>query len=57
MASRKHKLKTTREKPPPPDEEGEYILTCVVCGQSIDIRDEAHLEHHEQEMHNPLPRH
>lgn len=39
------------------DEEAfEHILTCFVCGQSFDMRDEQQLEHHEQEFHAPLPR-
>jgi Fe2+ or Zn2+ uptake regulation protein len=48
---------TSRGKPESADEASEHILTCVVCGQSFDIRDEAQLEHHEREMHHPLPRH
>ena len=39
------------------DDPSEHILTCVVCGQSFDMRDMEQLEHHEQETHQSLPRH
>lgn len=39
------------------DADSEHILTCVVCGQSFDMRDLAQLAYHEAEMHQPLPGH
>jgi len=55
--SRKRRAKKKHRESSRDDEDREHILTCLTCGPSFDMRDEKQLEHHEQEMHEPLLRH
>lgn len=44
----------TLEGGEPPDER-EHFYTCVICGQSVDVRRLGDLLHHLEAGHEPIP--
>lgn len=39
-----------------PADEAEHFEVCVTCGQAFDLRNLGDVLHHDQEMHERLPR-